>query len=141
MTDEECKELEELEKELKRIKNRIKELNPYASLKEMSNKEFGEGWSEKYILSKCPFFKADNGLGHDFIYQLGTVEVKSSRLPCKQITYNQCHPNECDFFLFINYDTTNGIEEVYFVPSDDILNETIFSKSKQHSRDGSCYTI
>ena len=72
----------------------------------------------------------------------GRIEVKSTRLPLKTITYNQCHPYECEYFLFVNYDTENGGEEIFFIPSKDIINEQLFSKSKQHSRmEESCYTI
>ena len=62
----------------------------------------------------------------------GRIEVKSARLPLKTITYNQCHPYECEYFLFVNYDTENGGEEIFFVPSKDIINEQLFSKSKHH---------
>ena len=133
----------ELKKIIADCKKRICEINPYGNLKEMSNKEFGEGWSEKYILSKVPLLKKDNSIGHDmFSEKYGRIEVKSARLPLTTITYNQCHPYECEYFLFVNYDTENGGEEIFFVPSKDILNEELFSKSKQHSRtEESCYTI
>lgn len=142
MNETQLQRYNELLQIIKDAEEELLQLNPYARLKQMSNKEFGEQWSETYILSKIPHFQKDNSRGYDFLHPiLGKVEVKSCRLPCSSITYNQCHPDECDHFLFVNYDTLNGSEIVYLVPSIDISNETIFSKSKQHSREGGCYTI
>lgn len=142
MTNEQKQRYNELLQIIHAAEEELIQLNPYARLKQMSNKEFGEQWSESYILSKVPHFKKDNGLGHDFIHPiLGKIEVKSCRLPCSTITYNQCHPDECDHFLFVNYDTIDGTETIYLVPSIDISNDKIFSKSKQHSREGGCYTV
>ena len=60
-----------------------------------------------------------------FSEKYGRVEVKSARLPLKTITYNQCHPYECEYFLFVNYDTENGGEEIFFIPSKDIINNIL----------------
>lgn len=133
----------ELRQIIAECEKRISELNPYGNLKSLSNKAFGEEWSEPYILSQVPALRKDNSAGHDmFSEKYGRVEVKSARLPLKTITYNQCHPYECEYFLFVNYDIENGGEEIFFIPSRDIINEQLFSKSKQHSRiEESCYTI
>ncbi len=135
--------ISELRQIINECEKRILEINPYGNLKSMSNKEFGERWSEPYILSKVPNLQKDNSTGHDMCSEkYGRVEVKSARLPLTTITYNQCHPFECEYFLFVNYDTENGGEEIFFVPSKDILNEKLFSKSKQHSRqEEGCYTV
>lgn len=135
--------ISELKQIIKNCEKRILEINPYGNLKSLSNKAFGEEWSEPYILSQVPALKKDNSAGHDmFSEKYGRVEVKSTRLPLTQITYNQCHPYECEYFLFVNYDTEKGGEEIFFVPSKDILSESLFSKSKQHSRkEEGCYTV
>lgn len=140
----------EKEKRLKEIRKLIAELqeeerilasedNPYYNLKSYSNKKFGEEWAERYVHSKCPSLEMKRGKGYDFICSLGKIELKSSRLPLKSITYNQCHPFDCDYFLFINFNTETGSEEIYFVPS------ARFSElhySQQHSRnDESCYCV
>lgn len=143
MTNEEKNEFLANQKEIERLLARQLELNPYASLKQLSNKEFGESWSESRIRAICHSFQKDNSRGHDFFHPiLGRIEVKSARLPLKQITYNQCLPNECEYFLFVNYDTIEGTEEVFLVRSLDLLNKEEFSITKQHSRgDGDCYSV
>lgn len=106
----------ELRQIIAECEKRISELNPYGNLKSLSNKAFGEEWSEPYILSQVPALRKDNSAGHDmFSEKYGRVEVKSARLPLKTITYNQCHPYECEYFLFVNYDTENGGEKRYFL--------------------------
>lgn len=144
MTIEERKALiAHYKSEIQALENKIEELNPYGNLKKLSNKAFGEGWSEPYILSRCPSFTRVDGKGFDFTCErFGKVEVKSSRLPCAQITFNQCHLFEADFFLFVEYDTENITENIFFVPSQDLLEPELFSKSIQHNRiDEGCYTI
>lgn len=143
MTQEQRKEFEEIQNQIYVLQEKLKQINPYAGLKMMSNKEFGEQWSESLILSKCPSLsKSADRKGHDLVSsKYGKIEVKSSRLPNKSITYNQCHLDEADYFLFINYDTEEGEEDIYFVPSEDLKNENLFSKSCQHNRDGGCYSI
>lgn len=135
--------VEELQNIIEQCEKRIEEINPYGNLKSLSNKKFGEEWSESFILKRCPNLQKDNSRGHDMISKkFGRIEVKSSRLPCQSITYNQCHPLECEYFLFVNYDTINGSEEIFLVPSKDFMNEELFSKSIQHSRtDSSCYSM
>lgn len=143
MTVEERVEFEENQKKIEELLERQKQLNPYYNLKLMSNKEFGEQWSESYILSQCSNLQKDNSRGHDFYNKnFGRIEVKSSRLPNKGVTYNQCHPYECEYFLFVNYNTIDGSEQIYFVPSEKILDSDLFSITKQHSRDeGTCYSM
>lgn len=125
-----------LQEEEKQI---ISKYNPYYNLKSYSNKKFGEEWAEQYVHSKVSSLEMKRGKGYDFICRLGKIELKSSRLPLKQITYNQCRPLDCDCFLFINFDTENGGEEIYFIPS------ACFDKlhySQQHSRnDETCYCV
>ena len=126
------------------LEQKIIELNPFANLKALSNKEFGEGFSENYILEHCPSLSKDNTRGHDFFHPtFNRIEVKSTRLPCGQITYNQCHLDEADYYLFVQYDTDEGTVNIYFVPTTDLLDDTKFSKSLQHTRnlDERCYTI
>ena len=137
--------LQELLAERARIDAEIAALNPYAGLKMLSNKEFGEGWSEPWILEHCPALKRNNGRGHDlYSKKLGRIEVKSTRLPCKQITFNQIHPHDCDTFLFVLYNTESGTEEIFLVPSLDLINQ--FSLSVQHQRvdngeEANCFTM
>ena len=137
----------EIKAQMELLKAELFALNPYAGLKEMSNKEFGEGWSESWILQHCPALKKDNGRGHD-VYgeKLGKIEIKSTRLPCKQITFNQIHPYDCDYFLFVLYNTEDGTEEIFLVPSEDIIDNNKFSISVQHQRvdeneKANCFTM
>lgn len=139
--------IKEIKEQIALLRAELLTLNPYAGLKEMSNKEFGEQWSEGWILQHCPTLKKDNGKGHD-IYsdKLGKIEVKSTRLPCKQITFNQIHPYDCDQFLFVLYDTEEGTEEIYLVPSSEIVDKSKFTLSVQHQRVGddgeaNCFTM
>ena len=118
-------------------------VNPYAHLKTLSNKSFGEGWSEPWVASKCPSMIQDRHAGYDFsTIGLGRVELKSTRLPLKKITYNQCHPHDCDYFLFIDYDTVNGTEDIYLMPSEDL---SLIHPSIQHERksaeEGECFSV
>ena len=130
--------------EIDRLNQELESLNPYAHLKGLSNKAFGEGWSEPWILSKCPNLSKDNGAGHDiWSDKLGRIEVKSVRLPVKAWTLNQVHPYDCDYFLFVFYDTIEGTEEIYLVPAGDI--KAKFSYSAQHERgakgDAKCISV
>lgn len=139
--------IQEIKEQIEALKAELVILNPYAGLKEMSNKKFGEEWSESWILQHCPSLKKDNGRGHDiFGKNLGRVEVKSTRLPCKQITFNQIHPYDCDYFLFVLYDTENATEEIFLVPSSDIIDTQKFSLTVQHQRvdnkeKANCFTM
>lgn len=91
--EERRKELIEIDKKIEALMARKLELNPFAELKSMSNKQFGEQWSESYIREKCPNLIKNNGRGHDVITMNGEKwEIKSIRLPCKNTAFNQCHP-------------------------------------------------
>lgn len=143
MTESERKRLEEIRKTIAALQEEkqkiVSKYNPYFNLKSYSNKKFGEEWAEQYVHSMCPSLEMNRGKGYDFVCHLGKVELKSSRLPLKQITYNQCHPQDCDYFLFINFNTETGEEEIYLVPSSH-FNRLHYSQ--QHSRnDESCYSI
>ena len=116
--------------------------NPYLDLKSLSNKSFGEGWSEPWVSKHCPSLISNRHPGYDFTsITLGRVELKSSRLPLKQITYNQCHPHDCDYFLFVDYNTETGTEDIFLMPSDNFLE---LKPSIQHERksadEGACFS-
>lgn len=135
--------IREIDEIIAKLKAEKESLNPYANLKDLSNKNFGEEWSEPYICSKCPSFERKDQKGWDLWSDaLGRVEVKSSRLPCKQITFNQCHPYDCDYFLFVEYDTEEITENIFLVPSKDFFT---FGVSVQHSRgekeQADCFTL
>ena len=137
--------IKEIYAQIEALKQELFALNPYAGLKELSNKAFGEGWSENWIVQHCPNLIRNNGRGHDLYGEkLGRLEVKSTRLPCKQITFNQIHPGDCEHFLFVLYDTESGEEEIFLVPSANLVEE--FSLSVQHQRVDSgekanCFTM
>ena len=117
-------------------------INPYANLKAMANKSFGEQWSEAWVASKCSSLVSDRHPGYDFTSsQLGRVELKSTRLPLTKITYNQCHPHDCDYFLFIDYHTQDGTEDIFLMPSENFFD---IHPSIQHERksadEGACFS-
>lgn len=133
----------EIDRLIKELLTEKENLNPYANLKAMSNKVFGESWSEEFICSKCPGFERRDEKGWDLYSNgLGRVEVKSTRLPCKQITFNQCHPYDCDYFLFVEYDTEDIAEHIFLVPANKFFD---FGVSVQHSRadkeEAECFTL
>jgi hypothetical protein len=135
--------IQEIDELIAKLKAEKECLNPYGNLKDLGNKYFGETWSEEYICSKVPAFTRCDQKGWDLSSSvLGRVEVKSSRLPCKQITFNQCHPYECDYFLFVEYDTEEIIEHIFLVPAADFF---LFGVSKQHTRntdeEAECFTL
>lgn len=137
------KRIIEIDKQIELLKAEKLQLNPYANLKDLPNKAFGEGWSEPYICSKCPSFEQKDQKGWDLWSEtLGKVEVKSTRLPCRQITFNQCHPYDCDYFLFIEYDIEEITEHIFLVPSTDFFS---FGHSVQHTRSidtkANCFTM
>lgn len=130
--EEKRKELIEIDKKIEALMARKLELNPFANLKAMSNKQFGEQWSESYIREKCPNLIKNNGRGHDVITMNGEKwEIKSIRLPCKNTAFNQCHPFDCDKFLFVGYDCETGEVYLYLVPSNEIKENLNYSA--QHS--------
>ena len=133
----------EIDKMIEELKAEKLRLNPFANLKDLSNKAFGEQWSEPYICSKCPSFIQKDQKGWDlWSNKLKRVEVKSSRLPCAQITFNQCHPYDCDYFLFVEYDTITADVHLFLVPSSDFF---LFSTGVQHTRnsreEAECFTL
>lgn len=118
------------------------QVNPYANLKALGNKAFGEGWSEPWVASKCPSLIRDRHPGYDLVSKnLGRVELKSTRLPLTKITYNQCHPHDCDYFLFIDYHTQDGTEDIFLLPSANFFD---ICPSIQHERknadEGDCFS-
>ena len=132
MTNAEKARLREINEQIAVLMKEKAALNPYAGLKDMSNQEFGQGWSENWIRSKCSNLTKYNGSGHDLLAINGELwEVKSSRLPCKKTAFNQCHPYRCNRFLFVVYDTENGEETIYLVPAEDIKKK--FHYYCQHS--------
>jgi hypothetical protein len=136
-------QIAELDKQIEILKAKKLALNPFANLKDLGNKNFGEQWSEPYICSKCPSFEQKDEKGWDlWSNKLGKVEVKSSRLPCGQITFNQCHPYDCDYFLFVEYDTEYADVHIFLVPSKDFFQ---FGVSVQHTRanreEAECFTL
>ena len=60
------------------------------------------------------------------------------------ITFNQCHPYECDKFLFVLYDTIEGEVIIYLVPSKDIKEKFHYSRQHTHAaakEDADCISI
>lgn len=130
----------QLQEEKARLLGIELETNPYANLKTLGNKAFGEGWSEPWVASKCPSLVQDRHTGYDLVSEaLGRVELKSTRLPLTKITYNQCHPGDCDYFLFIDYNTVDGTEDIFLMPSTDFH---LIHPSVQHGRnsEAQCYS-
>lgn len=136
--------IEEIRNQIAALEKELYELNPYAELPKLSNKAFGEGWSEPYILSKVPNLMKKNGAGHDMggkHYEF--IEVKS----CRKIfskepggkgwTMNQIHPDEADAYLFVWYNCEDGSETICFIPTKDMIEKC--SLNRQHG-DG-CFTL
>lgn len=145
MTEVQKNRLAEIDAQITALQAEKAMLNPYAGLKDMSPKKFGEQWSETWIRSKCSNLTQDNGSGHDLLAANGELwEVKSSRLPCKEITFNQCHPYECNRFLFVLYDTVNGSETIYLVPAVDIKAKFCYARQHGHGtckEDADCISV
>lgn len=137
--------IKELQQIIDAATEEMEVLNPFYKLKLMSNKKFGEEWSESYIRSKCPNLEKANAAGHDmYSKSLGFIEVKSTKLPCQKITFNQIHPQDADNFLFVMYDTINGDTDIFLVPTEDIQDSSKFSLSAQHTREKehpSCFSM
>ena len=143
MTIEQKNRLIEINKTIEALMAEREAINPYANLKAISNKAFGEAWSEPEIIRHCPSFTQCDEKGWDLWSDaLGKVEVKSSRLPCRQITFNQCHPRDCDYFLFVLYDTEEADVIIYLVPAKRFFD---FSITVQHDRkskeEASCFSM
>lgn len=145
MTSAQKARLAEIDVQIAALQKEKEQINPFANLKSLSNKAFGEGWSEPYIVSQCSNLIQAHGSGHDLCTAAGEQwEVKSSRLPCESITFNQCHPYECDKFLFILYDTIEGEAIIYLVPSKDIKEKFRYSRQHIHmvaKEDADCISI
>lgn len=139
MTEKEKIEYQAIKAQITVLQARARELNPYAELKNISNKQFGEGWSEPYIRSKVSNLEKNNGAGHDMRGKhYFNIEVKSCRMPFKdRWTMNQIHPNQADAYLFVWYNCDEGTEEICFIPTKDLLQKC--TKSRQHG-DG-CFTV
>ena len=131
--------LNELDEMEKIIKTRKLQLNPFAELKSLSNKQFGEDWSEKYILSKVPNLHTNHGAGHDMSgKRYKNIEVKSSRiLFSRDWTMNQIHPDQADAYLFVWYNCSNGTQDICLIPTADLLSKC--TRSKQHGN--GCFTV
>ena len=141
MTSAQKARLAEIDAQIAALQKEKEQINPFANLKSLSNKAFGEGWSEPYIVSQCSNLIQDNGSGHDLCTAAGE---QSSRLPCMSITFNQCHPCECDKFLFVLYDTIEGEVIIYLVPSKDIKEKFHYSRQHTHTaakEDADCISI
>ena len=138
MTKEQKERIIEIDAQIASLMKEKEVINPYANLKSFSNKNFGEAWSEPHILAHCPSFTKVDSKGYDFTSKgLGKVEVKSCRLPAT--TVNQCHPNDCDYFLFALYDCEECEDHLYLVPSKNFMD---FSPIAQHDRgESGCYSM
>lgn len=137
------KEYDRLEKEQDKLMKRMKELNDYIVIKNMSAKEFGEKWSEQYVRSKVPNLEKNNGSGHDLKsskYEL--IELKSSTLDFEnsEWTMNQLHVKKADAFLFIWYDCDTGDQVISFMTTKEVCDEC--TRYPQHQDDiDICCTI
>lgn len=138
MTTEQKNRIAEIDSQIASLMKEKETINPYSNLKSFSNKNFGEAWSEPHILARCPSFTKVDSKGYDFVSDgLGKVEVKSCRLPAT--TVNQCHPNDCDYFLFALYDCDECEDHLYLVPSENFME---FSPTVQHDRgESGCYSM
>lgn len=75
------KKIESYRQQIALLEAEIEKLNPYGNLKNLSNKAFGEGWSEPYILEHCPSFTRVDAKGYDFTCQ-NLARLKSNLLGC-----------------------------------------------------------
>ena len=139
MTIEQKERIAEINTEIANLYAEIDKINPYAKLVRMSNKEFGEQWSEAYIRSKVPNLNKNNGAGHDMASRkYPNVEVKSSRIVFDgSWTENQIHPAQADAYVFVWYNCDEGTEEICLISTKDMLDKC--KLSKQHG-DG-CFSM
>lgn len=140
MNAKEKKRYNEIVLDIERLQNELKHLNPYAHINYLSNKEFGNDWSENYIVSKVPSLRRYNGTGFNMISNIGTIDVVSTRILSGTVTFNQLHPDECDWFLFVFYNIIEGTEKIYFVPSELLKDKSLFKITKQHGSGCYCMT-
>lgn len=135
------KRIEEIDKQIEQLLQEKYSLNPFAKLKDMSWKEFGEDFSENYVLDHTPNLTSARGAGHDMHSEkLGYIEVKSGRLPYKNgWTMNQLHPSECDYFLFVFYNTIEATVDLFLVSSSTLTDSGEFKLTKQHGE--GCFSM
>ena len=143
LSELEKQKVRDIDEQIQELQNKKIKINPYSCLKTLGNKAFGEEWSESHILERRPKFERIDSKGYDFYNKnLGRIELKSFRIPTKNgSTANQCHPKECDYFLFAFYDIENYEDYLYLVPSNSITQE--FSISSQHDRNliPTCFSV
>lgn len=139
MTIEQKEKIAMINKQIVDLQVELDMLNPYAKLPYMSNKEFGETWSEAYIRQKVPNLNKNNGAGHDMASRkYENIEVKSSRITFDgSWTENQIHPTQADAYIFVWYNCQEGTEEICLIPTIDMI--TKCSLSKQHGE--GCYSM
>ena len=141
LTQQDKDRIKELDKQIEKLLKEKERINPYSILKILSNKQFGEEWSENLIIEKCSTLSRVDKKGYDlYSKKLGKIEVKSSRCPLHKTTWNQLHPEDCDYFLFVQYDIENYAENLFLIPSKDILEK--FKLSAQHDRNSmTCFSM
>lgn len=124
MTIDEKIRIKAIYEQIEILKKEAEKINPFISWPEKSNKEFGEKYSEEYILSKTPNLQKNHGAGHDMKgTKYNNIEVKSSRMKMTdKWTMNQLHPDKADAYLFVWYDCNEGTQEICFIPTEDLLN-------------------
>lgn len=139
MTEENKVELKKIMQKIDMLKLEAEKINPYIFWHEKNNKEFGEKYSETYILQKVPNLIKNNGAGHDMRgKKYNNIEAKSCRMTSNdKWTMNQLHPSEADAYLFVWYDCENGTQEICFIPTEDLIKTCTLNK--QHG-DG-CFTL
>lgn len=134
--------IKEIKNQIAQLEMEIEQINPYANLKRLTNKTFGEQWSETHILQHCPQLFHAKEKGYDFLSdKLGKIELKSSRLPCKQITFNQLHPKDCDYFLFALYDTVEAECELFLIDSNTLVKNCSYSSQHDRHNNASCFSM
>lgn len=139
MTKNEIAEYKQIKIQMAKLQERAKEINPYAELRSMSAKKFGEDWSENHVLEHASNLQKNHGAGHDMRGKhYDKIEVKSSRNTFEQEwTMNQVHPNQADAYLFVWYNCDEATDQMCFVPTEELLQHC--SRSRQHG-DG-CFTV
>lgn len=126
--------------QIKELQEQKLKLNPFANLRQLSNKAFGE-WSEDYVVEQAPNIEKKNGIGRDLISKnLGKIEVKSTR-NTKGITFNQIKPQYSNYHLFVIYDIDNIETTQFLVPNDILVNQLKMSKQHNYSAEGNVFTL
>ena len=138
--EERITRLKELDLQISELQKEKEKLNPFANLRSMANKAFGE-WSEDYIIENTKNIRKENDMGRDLVSDnLGKIEVKSTRNTTK-ITFNQIKPEYSDYHIFIIYDIDNIDTSIYLVPNHLFGTELTISKQHNYSGEGNCYTM